>query len=308
MRPVDPQIVEKLLNLLDVHASFLNRGIGNSVSLDLLCFFGVMSRNLSHFGYETDKAGTHALDAIQSAAENAYYKKKMELDLSTGQKKAISALASVFRAQIVGKPTIHIYEAYQHAQKCVKDMNRAGGVAASFGEMPDWDGHFTTYEAFYDVMKIAKEELEKQTDNRYKINQFSLEYDESATQKAKEEKTMMDLKLFMPDVVVDPVIDKTVAKVQKQRAQAVDRICRVLENVPLFFTTKSIVPFLNDYKTGYGFVQSANRQGGLISPSGVMYLNSIEYVNHMHADYPAWVEQQEAKKPRSKRKSTEARL
>ena len=192
-KPLHAELAEKYCNLLSVHVWQMVNGAGTSVCLDVLCFFGILSRNLALLANVESSVGDKTLEAIQRAAETAYFKKILNMDLSTGQKKAMLELDKFCSQQIKSAATYHFADAYKHAQKYVVDMNRKSGIVASFGEMPELGQPFLTYENFKEVIKQAKESIESQSNLRYKINLFALEHDEQASDLAQQEADKMAL-------------------------------------------------------------------------------------------------------------------
>jgi len=310
-KPLKYDLAEKYCNLLSVHAHKMVLGNGTSVSLDILCFFSILSRNLAQLANFKTNVGNCALDAIQGAAETAYYKKITEMDLSTGQKKALLELNRVCEMQIKSAATYHFSDAYKHAQRCVVDMNRKSGIVASFGEMPELGQPFLTYEEFKLLISQAKESIESETNLRYKINLYSLEYDEEATQK-EQEKMALDQRLFVTGQLLEnePIPELEKKKMAREAKsprpytkresnlctdRARERCTTALELLPLLFTCRTADELIGEiYTSGAGFIYAANQQK-MLTPTGVKIGQAMQYANPLHDGYPAWLEQHEAK-------------
>jgi hypothetical protein len=319
-KPLHTELAEKYCNLLLVHAYQMVRGAGTSVCLDILCFFGILSKNLAQLANVKSSVGDNTLEAIQHAAETAYFKKITVMDLSTGQKKALLELEKFCSQQIKSAATYHFADAYKHAQKCVVDMNRKSGIVASFGEMPELGQPFLSYEEFKTVIAQAKESIESQSNLRYKINLFSLEHDEAASDLAQQEadKMALDQRLFVTGQTLAGE-EKSAEQIKAERkaarvsrctaaslactSNAIERISKVLEQLPLFFTSRTADEFVESiYASGSAFTQSASRQN-MLTPTGKKVNQAVEYANPMHDAYDAWKESQEKPKRKARTES-----
>jgi len=314
-KPLNSELAQMYCNLLSVHVYQMVNGAGTSVCLDVLCFFGILSRNLAQLAKVASSVGDNTLEAIQHAAETAYFKKILNMDLSTGQKKALLELDKFCSQQIKSAATYHFADAYKHAQKCVVEMNRKSGIVASFGEMPELGQPFLTYENFKDVIKQAKESIEAQSNLRYKINLYALEHDEAASDLAQQEadKMALDQRLFVTGQTLESEAESQIQIIKKRKAERADggkaasiactansvqRVKDVLAKLPLFFTSRTADEYVEGiYANGSSMVQAANRQK-MITPTGKKVEQAVEYANPMHDAYDAWKEAQD--KPKRK--------
>lgn len=320
MKPLRGDLVQHYQDLMAVHAFKMVNGVGTSVSLDVLCFFGILSKNLAQLSGVKVNFGDDALGAIQGAAETAYYKNITTMDLSTGQKKTLLALNEFCAFQIASAPTAYFVDAYKHAQKCVVDMNRKGGIVASFGEMPEWGQPYLTYENFKMVIKQAKESIESESTMRYKINLYSLDYDEEASKLAEDEKMALDQRLFVTGQTIESIPLSTLGKSEEKKAKkakksassgdssklkARERLFEILEQLPMIFTSTSAENTARPtYASGNSFVHSAKNQGDMIQPTGKKIGQAVEYINVNHEGYQDWLVSRERK---SKKVSGEIR-
>lgn len=316
-KPLNPALADKYCNLLSVHVHQMLRGAGTSVCLDVLCFFGILSKNLALLANIKSSVGDNTLEALQGAAETAYFKKILNMDLSTGQKKALIELDKFCSQQIKSAATYHFADAYKHAQKCVVDMNRKSGIVASFGEMPELDQPFLTYENFKSVVAQAKESIEAQSNLRYKTNLYSLEHDELASDLAQQEadKIMLDQRLWVTGQTLESEAESQIQIIKKRKterlnggkaagiactANSVQRVKDVLAKLPLFFTSRTADEYVEGiYANGSSMVQAANRQN-MITPTGKKVEQAVEYANPLHDAYDAWKEAQDKPKRKTK--------